>query len=528
MCKRHYLVVFFIFCLNVANAQNLNISTDPVFEGEPFMAINPLDTNHIIVAWMGWVNVSEKIKIKSRASFDGGATWSEIVTLDHAVAGNTSADCSIAFAPNGTVYISYIDSTGTDSSPILGGVYLSKSQDNGLTFSAPSEVLNINVDPDRIPVDRPWMVVDTSSGPNSGTIYITTMNVSGAAPSYHPYVSISNDGGTTFNWQELDAPNWLSGDLISRPMPTPSVTSAGEFLAVYPSYVPSQNLLPQFVLVSSSDAGTTLNHNMVFAEVVDSSNDPLPKKGYLLRSNPSNPNNSVFVYLSEIEGDLDVMLRETLDGGLTWGSAVRVNDDVVSNGKMQDLLWADFNNSGDLIVSWRDRRNSDGATYETASEIWAAFRGEGANEFEANFQVTDQTVPYESVLAAAGNDFMNIQLEGTIVHTIWGDPRNGNLTIWYQKTTTDGTILNTQEITSESIPEIIVYPNPSEGFVSFKLTETLLEINLFSQNGAHLYSKDNFEGLIDVSLDLTTFPSGIYYVELKSAEGTSTKKIIKK
>ena len=52
---------------------------------------------------------------------------------------------------------------------------------------------------------------------------------------------------------------------------------------------------------------------------------------------------------------------------------------------MQDLVWADFDEDGDLVISWRDRRNGDEGTYETASEIWAAFRDKDELVFSPNF-----------------------------------------------------------------------------------------------------------------------------------------------
>lgn len=37
---------------------------------------------------------------------------------------------------------------------------------------------------------------------------------------------------------------------------------------------------------------------------------------------------------------------------------MRVNDDAVANGKLQDMVWGAYNQQGHLAVSWRDRRQA--------------------------------------------------------------------------------------------------------------------------------------------------------------------------
>ncbi|MBK8808284.1 MAG: hypothetical protein IPO21_17320 [Bacteroidales bacterium] len=57
-------------------------------------------------------------------------------------------------------------------------------------------------------------------------------------------------------------------------------------------------------------------------------------------------------------GDADIMAFHTNDGGQTWSSPIRINDDSLSNGKAQDMVWGSYNEQGNLVVTWRDRRNS--------------------------------------------------------------------------------------------------------------------------------------------------------------------------
>lgn len=524
---KNLTTLFLVFLVSFGlYGQNQNISNGNIFDGEPYIIMNPNNPDHLVVAWMGWAGVGNRIIIKTRASFDGGGTWSAVVELPHVDPSYTSADCSMAFDSNGNLYVSYIDSTGTDSSPIEGGIYLCKSADGGLTFDAPTEVLNINADPPRIPVDRPWISIDRSQTATDGFIYITSMNAAGAMTDYHPYLSISTDGGNSFEWKDLDTPGWLSGNAIERPMPAPTVSESGVLHAIYPSYVVSQNILPQYIIASSNNGGSSFTYNSVFASATTPSNDPLPKLGYILRSSPANSAVLAFVYPANVNADLDIFMRLSEDAGVSWSDAIRVNDDSVGNDIMQDLVWADFDTNGDLVVSWRDRRNGNANTYETASEIWAAFLPAGSTAFETNFQLTSELVSYNNVLASAGNDFMSIQLDNGIIHATWGDPRADVLNIWYQRSLTDGTILGLQEIAIENRVGMIAYPNPTTEIVNIGLPNAK-GYKLYDSAGKLVKSINNLNEPNYFEINMKRYNPGIYFVECYDETKTYTSKIIK-
>lgn len=134
---KRILVLLPFFITQTLYGQNTNLSEGVVFDGEPYLAVNPNNSKHLVVAWMGWVNLSEQFRIKSKTSFDGGRTWSKVSQLPHVVSNYTSADPCVDFNSAGDVFISYIDFNGT-TPPVTGGVYLCKSTDGGLTWESPS------------------------------------------------------------------------------------------------------------------------------------------------------------------------------------------------------------------------------------------------------------------------------------------------------------------------------------------------------------------------------------------------------
>ncbi len=161
------------------------------------------------------------------------------------------------------------------------------STNNGQTWNTPVEVIHSNVDPGQKCIDRPWMVIDKSNSASQGTIYITTMNAKGVIAGFNPYISISTDGGNSFNWRYLDTTDYLSGPLIRQPMPSPTVATDGTFYAVYPSYVTSQSVYARALLAYSSNSGNSFNYHTV-ANYTSGISDTLPKLGSFLTSNLAN------------------------------------------------------------------------------------------------------------------------------------------------------------------------------------------------------------------------------------------------
>lgn len=512
---------FFVF------GQNQNLSNGNIFDGEPYLAINPNDSYHVVVAWMGWVNFANQFKIKTKTSFDGGNTWSDVTELPHTTPGYSSADPCVDFNSNGDVYISYIDFTGTNP-PVTGGIYLCKSSDGGLTWGSPLEVINSSFDEDKWPIDRPWMVIDKSASIHQGNIYVTSFNLNRNQPSFNPYLSVSNDDGNSFSTKYLDTVGWLAGNLNPFPMCSPAISNTGTFYGIYPSFVLTQSFFFQSFLVSSNSGGLDLDHKLVLTQTSPASsiNYPNAKKGGLLICNPSNENHLVFIFLGADFGDLDVFMSETYDGGINWSSAIRINDDPIANNRMQDLVWGDFDSDGDLIISWRDRRNGIDSTYQTASEIWASYRMSDSSSFSPNFQITNQAVAFDSVLENAGNDFMCIKLQDDVINASWGDTRSGFLNIWYQRMTLDGLVLSAQQISPPIDVNLEIFPNPTFSKVKI-LAEDMEVIGVYDFSGKNISTQKVDFGVKEIVVDLSKFKNGVYLIQVKTSAGIATKKIVK-
>ncbi len=81
-----------------------------------------------------------------------------------------------------------------------------------------------------------------------------------------------------------------------------------------------------------------------------------------------------------------------------------------------------------------------------------------------------------------------------------------------------------------SIGEIVAYPNPAKDIVTIEFDNNEsenLEIEMYDITGAILY-KDSFDtkGLYTKEINVSKFPAGVYFINIKSELGMSSKKII--
>ncbi|WP_417611026.1 T9SS type A sorting domain-containing protein [Owenweeksia hongkongensis] len=524
---KQFILSLFILLSTVSIGQNQNLSNGNVFDGEPYLAIDPYNSQHLVVAWMGWINFSNLFKIKIRSSFDGGKTWSSTVELPHTVTSYSSVDPSLDFDHNGDVFVCFIDFTGT-TPPVTGGVHISKSTDGGLSWATPTEVINTNYDGTKWPIDRPWIAIDRSSAATQGNIYVSSMPLNRNNPSYRPYLSVSTDGGNTFTTSYIDTAGWLAGSINPLPLCSPAISSTGTFYGAYPSYVISQSPYAQTFLASSTNGGKTISHKnlITFVSPTNISNYPLAKKANLLICDPSDANHLAYIFLTATHGDLDVFFIESVDAGNNWTSPIRVNDDPIGNNRMQDLLWADFDTDGDLVISWRDRRNGADSTFQASTEIWASYRSKDSASFSPNFQITNQAAAHDTVLEAAGNDFMCIKLQDDTLNATWGDTQNGDLNIWFQRMTADGTTLSLQSISSEKVPTVFVYPNPAVSTIYVE-SKQLQYVKIYDSNGRLMISKQNTEASQRLEINLENYAKGTYHVEISTAREAVTTPILK-
>ena len=64
--KSCFFFVLLSFSFLISNGQDQNISNGTIFDGEPYIAINPTNSQHLVIAWMSFVPFS-RIVIKNKS-----------------------------------------------------------------------------------------------------------------------------------------------------------------------------------------------------------------------------------------------------------------------------------------------------------------------------------------------------------------------------------------------------------------------------------------------------------------------------
>ncbi len=503
---------------SVIFSQNQNISAGIAFDGEPYMVIDPNNSQHIVVAWMGY-SLGLPLGIKTKVSTNGGTTWSlSPVFLPHYATTYHSADPSMDYDNTGDLWACYVDYR---QAPDSGNIIIVRSTDGGFNWGAPISAMDAYDDGSKKPIDRPWMKINQVNN----HIYITSKPAPWIAPPNRPYFSVStNMGSSWLPWRYLDTTNYLVGNVIKGPMAAIDIGTSGTVHCLYPTYEPSQNPLPGFIHASSSNDGSNFAYHPA-AYAIPGATDTLAKLGSNLVADPSDPNHLVFTFpFKSPGGDYDVQMIESTNGGVSWAAPVRVNDDPLGNGKMQDMIWCDFDTDGDLIVGWRDRRNGSASGYATESETWGAVKWKDSSNFSANFPIADSLVNYQPVLSQDGNDFMNILMLNDTLYAVWGEVRTGILQIWFSKSALLTGVTSVELISQEEIPSVSIFPNPSTDILKLK-GDPVMSIRVFDTNGK-VYLSKKMEADQQI-VDISNFPSAIYFIEMKTAKGNIVSRFIK-
>ncbi|GAB1398086.1 MAG TPA: T9SS type A sorting domain-containing protein [Saprospiraceae bacterium] len=169
--------------IKLSNATSLDVT-----EAEPYIAINPTDTNNIVVSFMDF---TQSLDFRIYYTLDGGATW-QLSSFDPRtiytqrnpglqIAGG--GDPIMDFDKNGKLYYGwlYLGLQGFTEGKFQ--VFWAWSDDKGATFNtAPGD--NIYIAQGGLSLltgdvtdygdgifDRPWFSVDKTDGPNAGTLY---------------------------------------------------------------------------------------------------------------------------------------------------------------------------------------------------------------------------------------------------------------------------------------------------------------------------------------------------------------------
>lgn len=374
---------------------------------EPSIAVNPLNSQQVVGVFQD--------NAHSAYSQDAGRTWHVAEGVDPKNY-KVSGDVSAAFDNQGHAFICYIafDKLGTfnywANGATRNGIFVRRSLDGGKTWEADHLPVAEHPTSPGIPFeDKPYIVADNTKSRYAGNLYIgwTRWRLTDS----QIVLSRSTDDGKTWSEPiEIDAHPGLPRDDNGAAEGFDGVVAPdGTLYAIW-----SQD--DDIMLTSSRDGGRSFSRArsiihtapIMFAiNTLERANgfpqigiDPQSKRLYVTWSDYRN-------------GDLDVFMSSSDDGGRRWTTPARVNNDPIHNGAEQFFQWLAVDpTDGSINVIFYDRRGDP----ENRKQIVVVARSTNAGHSFSNYAWTD--VPFEASGVFFG-DYIGLAAFGGRVYGMW-------------------------------------------------------------------------------------------------------------
>jgi hypothetical protein len=237
------------------------------------------------------------------------------------------------------------------------------------------------------------------------------------------------------------------------------------------------------------------------------------------------------VFADNRNGDCDVFFTRSTDDGTTWSTPLRINNDPLSNGKIQYWPVIAVNDTGNICIMFMDTRNTPD---NTIIEAWIARSLDGGNTF-TNELVSNEPSPTNIVGSNVRfGDYIDIDYVGTNIVPVWTDERQGgfNTDIF----TSEISELLAIDPNSNNLPRAFEleqnYPNPfnPETKISFSLPkQSFITLEVYNTLGqlVKTIAKGGYPaGNHSIKFNARGLSSGVYFYRLSADNFTETKSMV--
>ena len=265
-----------------------------------------------------------------------------------------------------------------------------------------------------IPFDRPWMVVDQSTG----AVYVSTTG--------HPqrYVAVSHDHGRT--WGRIEA---LDCDEVTPPTANHDVSCAtypesgdgniaavhGVLAAAYISSAAPGSTCPCVIFETSSDAGAHWSRHVVATGLPGG-------EGVFVAADPSHKGRYAVLIPSFVPEEVRVVT--TADSGRTWSTPTAMGNESVPH--TTNRPWIAYGPTGVLAVLWRNAYppyNPKSFLTPGTQNVFTAISTNNGKTFSAPVQLNSAPSPPPDPNQTAEDDVSWVILTNQYVYGAWGDWR---------------------------------------------------------------------------------------------------------
>jgi len=408
---------------------------------------NPTDAQNFVVAYNDGANPSVPGSLGVSFSTDGGATWADVQLAQptHPALGttlNVIFDPAVASDSQGNIYALYI-ATVNASAP-ESGIFIERSTDKGQTWTPPATnptVIDSNL-PSLPPGgpdssyrfnDRGDMTVDVSD--NVHVVWIKDVDVN--QPTSDIYYSKSpppvppgpgNPTGLDFTGLSPGsvAPKTVNDNPGCPPACPPKPAGSTDFAnaptvavaadgTIYVAWIDVNVLIssaqPAKLMVDRSfDGGVSFGPDILARNLdgivtpiigvtgqlktASGAADAFSGSYPVLATDPANPSTVYLAFAGDPVSsadplgldEADIYFSKSTDGGLTWSSPARVNDDTTTNDQIHPDMAVKPDGTIDIV--WYDKRLS---ANDDRWDVFITKSTDGGATFAPNMRITDQS-----------------------------------------------------------------------------------------------------------------------------------------
>jgi len=353
------------------DANGKNIVGDAA--NEPSLAVDPTNPNRIVIGWRQFDSIQSDFREAGWAySKTNGRSWTFPGVLEQNV---FRSDPVLAADAQGNFYYCSLRNT----SPYTCQMF--KSTNHGVSWVGP------------IPAyggDKEWMEIDRTGGIGEGNLYVA-WDYAGCCG--NNWFTRSTDGGLTYMTPiEIPTrPYW--GTVAIGPNGEVYISGGANgsnvFRCVRSSNAKDPKVTPVFELAVTVDLGGTFRYYL-------QGNTPNPEgllgQVWIAVDRSDGPTRGYVYMLSSVDppgnDPMDVMFARSTDGGQTWSSPKRINDDAPGTNAWQWYGTLAVAPNGRLDVIWNDTRNGGGDP--RLSEVFYSSSNDGGATWSKNEPITPQ------------------------------------------------------------------------------------------------------------------------------------------
>lgn len=447
-------------------------------------------------------------------STDGGTTWRGTDTCFGNPITNHGGDPGPIIDKDGRFIL-------THQGNLVIGMFANYSTDMGLTWSNNITIATNDQDKGSPGTD------DVPSSPYYGRTYLVWTRYS---PPYPIVISFTTTGGAS--WNPFSQINNTPGGHISQG-PAVVLGPSGQVYVCWASSISSSPFTEDFIgFAVSTNGGVNWSVTENAYDINGIRTSQLPPWNIRVNSFPSMDVDKTvgarkgWIYIVTAErnlppagNDADIVFHRSTNGGQTWSQGIRVNQDVLNNGKVQFFPAIRVDEGGGINVVYYDNRTAPG----DSMGVYLSHSSDGGNTWR-DFRINDHWFrPKPVVGAGTGNmgDNIGITSGNGKIYPVWMDDITGTFQVW-----TVGIELSVIGIKSnnEILPNDFKlhqnYPNPFNPStnIAYELPYTAhITLKIYDALGREvqtLIDQVQFSGRYELTWFASHLPSGIYFYKL--------------